>query len=72
PIMDGYQATEKIRSSSHPEAKTIPIIAMTANAFNEDVVKAMSAGMNDHIAKPVFYDRLFAAISKLTHKKENE
>ncbi|MDD3587934.1 MAG: response regulator, partial [Thermoguttaceae bacterium] len=66
PIMDGYQATEKIRSSSHPEAKTIPIIAMTANAFNEDVVKAMSAGMNDHIAKPVFYDRLFTVISKLT------
>ncbi len=72
PIMDGYQATGKIRSSNHPEAKTIPIIAMTANAFNEDVVKAMSAGMNDHISKPVFYDRLFLAISKLTQKKESK
>lgn len=66
PVMDGYEATAKIRASAHPEAKTIPIIAMTANAFNEDVVRALSAGMNDHISKPVFYDRLFASLSKLT------
>ena len=72
PIMDGYQATEAIRASDHPEAKTIPIIAMTANAFNEDIVKAMSSGMNDHISKPVFYDRLFDSLSKLIQKKISE
>lgn len=69
PIMDGYKATETIRTSSHPDAKSIPIIAMTANAFNEDVVRALSAGMNDHISKPIFYDSLFESISKLTRKK---
>ncbi|MDO5580478.1 MAG: response regulator [Planctomycetia bacterium] len=69
PIMDGYTAAEQIRSSTHPEAKSVPIIAMTANAFNEDVVKALKSGMNDHISKPVFYDRLFQALSKLTQKE---
>ncbi len=68
PIMDGYQATKMIRTSQHPEANLIPIIAMTANAFNEDIVKALSSGMNDHISKPVFYDQLFASISKLVRK----
>lgn len=68
PIMDGYQATKTIRSSQHPEAALIPIIAMTANAFNEDIVMALSSGMNDHISKPVFYEQLFASISKLVHK----
>ncbi len=69
PVMDGYEATKKIRASSHPEAKTIPVIAMTANAFNDDIVKALKAGMNDHISKPVFYDRLFESLSKFTLKK---
>ena len=53
PIMNGYNATRAIRSGTHPSAKTIPIIAMTANAFSEDVQKAFDAGMNAHIAKPV-------------------
>lgn len=70
PVLNGYEATEKIRSSSHPEAKTIPIIAMTANAFAEDVTEALSHGMNAHISKPVNYDKLFrvldAAIQKQT------
>ena len=65
PVMDGYTATRKIRESSHPEAKTIPIIAMTANAFSEDVTAALAAGMNDHVAKPISYDRLFASLSRL-------
>ena len=64
PVMDGYEATAKIRASAHPEAKTIPIIAMTANAFSEDVVKALNAGMNDHISKPISFEQLFAALNK--------
>lgn len=53
PIMDGYEATRLIRKSNHIQAKTIPIIAMTADAFTEDISKALSAGMNAHIAKPI-------------------
>lgn len=53
PVMDGYQATQAIRASDQPAAKTIPIIAMTADAFHEDVVKATAAGMNGHLAKPI-------------------
>ena len=53
PKMDGYEATKAIRALDNPRAKTIPIIAMTANAFKEDVEKCLQKGMNDHIAKPV-------------------
>lgn len=53
PNMNGYEATRAIRSGSHPEAGTIPIIAMTANAFAEDILDALQAGMDAHIAKPL-------------------
>jgi len=53
PVMDGYTATREIRSLSLPKAKTIPIIAMTANAFKEDIDKCLEAGMDDHIPKPI-------------------
>ena len=53
PVMNGYEATEAIRRSSHEQAKTIPIIAMTANAFSEDMQHSLAAGMNAHISKPV-------------------
>ena len=53
PVMDGYQAARAIRQLDHQRAGKIPVIAMTANAFAEDVVKAKKAGMNDHIAKPL-------------------
>lgn len=59
PVMDGYAATRAIRASDHPEAKRVPILAMTANAFNEDVAAAMEAGMNGHIAKPIDVDILY-------------
>lgn len=65
PVLDGYGAAKKIRSCSHPEAKTIPIAAMTANAFAEDVQKAMASGMNAHMAKPVNMDILKSTIFKL-------
>ena len=53
PIMDGYEATRRIRALDRPDAKTVPIIAMTADAFADDVRKCRDAGMNAHIAKPV-------------------
>lgn len=62
PIMDGYQATGAIRRSGRAKAKDIPIIAMTANAFHEDVVKAYEAGMNGHLAKPVDLKQLYRTI----------
>ena len=53
PVMDGLTATKKIRTLDHPDAKKIPIIAMTANAFKEDKEKCLAAGMNAHLAKPI-------------------
>ena len=63
PVMDGYSAAERIRKSSHPRACTIPIIAMTADAFHEDVVKASEAGMNGHLSKPIDPDQLYQTIA---------
>ncbi|WP_161844999.1 hybrid sensor histidine kinase/response regulator [Pseudoflavonifractor sp. 524-17] len=65
PVMDGYEATRAIRASSHPSAKSIPIIAMTANAFEEDIQAALAAGMSAHTAKPIDMDKLKATISRL-------
>jgi len=53
PEMDGYQATRRIRAMGFPRAETIPIIAMTANAFKEDIERCLESGMNDHLAKPI-------------------
>ncbi len=65
PVMDGYEATRTIRSGSHPLAKSIPIIAMTANAFVDDVRDAIESGMDAHIAKPVQIDNLKATIRQV-------
>jgi CheY-like chemotaxis protein len=64
PVMNGYDATRAIRKCGHPAAKTIPIIAMTANAYREDVEKAMDAGMNAHIAKPIDTNLLMEALDR--------
>ena len=56
--MDGLAATREIRKLDRPDAKTIPIIALTANAFEEDVKACLDAGMNAHISKPVDIDKL--------------
>ena len=53
PLMGGYEATKKIRESGHPASATVPIIAMTANAFREDIERCLVSGMNDHIPKPI-------------------
>ena len=65
PEMDGYEATKAIRSCGHPEASSIPIIALTANAFNEDVQMALAAGMDGHIAKPIDIRALYGALAKM-------
>lgn len=70
PVMDGYMATRTIRSGSHPSAKTIPIIAMTANAFVDDVRDAIDSGMNAHIAKPVQLDKLKETIQQVFHSQK--
>ncbi len=64
PEMDGYVATTQIRALDIPKAKTIPIIAMTANAFKEDVEKCLNVGMNDHLGKPIDFDDLLAKLRK--------
>ena len=65
PVMNGYEATKMIRSLDREDAKAIPIIAMTANAFTEDRLRAKEAGMNEHIAKPVDVRLLVKVICKL-------
>ncbi|MDO5378951.1 MAG: response regulator, partial [Clostridia bacterium] len=65
PVMNGYEATRAIRAGSHPLATSIPIIAMTANAFAEDIREALRAGMNAHIAKPVDMEQLKETFLKL-------
>lgn len=69
PVMDGYLATQTIRASEHPDAKSIPIIAMTADAFAENVKAAIESGMNEHIAKPIDVHILFETLDKYINKK---
>ena len=68
PVMDGYEATKRIRSLDRPDAKTIPIIAMTANAFAEDVEESRNAGMNEHISKPLDIGKVKATIARYISK----
>ena len=70
PIMDGYEATKRIRSMDRPDAKTVPIIAMTANAFAEDKVRALETGMNGHISKPIDLNELFTTLDKVLYYEE--
>ena len=65
PVMNGYEATKMIRSLDREDAKKIPIIAMTANAFTEDRIRAKEAGMNEHVAKPVDAKSLVKVIHEL-------
>jgi len=58
PEMDGYEATRRIRSLDTPKGKTIPIVAMTANAFREDIEECLAAGMDDHIGKPIDFEKV--------------
>ncbi len=64
PIMDGYQATREIRKLSNPALANVPIVAMTANAFEEDKISAIDAGMNDHLAKPFRIEKLYQVMKQ--------
>ena len=64
PVMSGYEATKAIRALKHPDAQTIPIIAMTADAFSEDIKNCLDSGMNAHTAKPVNLDELLSLLKK--------
>ena len=67
PVMDGYTATRKIRELERSDAKTVPIIAMTANAFQEDAEKCMEAGMNAHLSKPIVIEEVIKTILRYVH-----
>ena len=64
PVLNGYEATRKIRKLEDPEKAGIPIIAMTANAFAEDRLQALKEGMNDHVAKPIDMKTLIPVLKK--------
>lgn len=73
PVKNGYDAAKEIRASAHPQAMVIPIVAMTANVFAEDVERSRVAGMNAHIGKPIQPDELFKISAKyLNHTLEGE
>lgn len=68
PVLNGYDATRKIRASSHAEAQSIPVIAMTANAFVKDVQDALDSGMNTHVAKPINMETLKNTLASCIHR----
>ena len=72
PELDGLAATEAIRTLDRPDAKTVPIIAMTANAFDEDVQRSLQAGMNAHLSKPVESDHLYRTLEELIWEKDEK
>ncbi|MDR1874294.1 MAG: response regulator [Synergistaceae bacterium] len=69
PEMDGYEATRRIRALDVPGAKTIPIVAMTANVFREDIEKCLDAGMNDHVSKPLDFNDVLERLRKYLGKR---
>ena len=71
PEMDGLEAAAAIRALDRPDAKTIPIIALTANAFDEDVQRSLQAGMNAHLSKPVETDHLYQTLEELIYEAEH-
>ena len=71
PNMDGYQATKEIRALSDPVKSAIPIVAMTANAFKEDIEQALSVGMDGHIAKPVDVKVMMDTLAEVMQQKQS-
>ena len=71
PVMDGLEATKVIRALEREDAKRIPIIALTANTFDEDVQRSLKAGMNAHASKPIEMDTLIRMLGELIYEAEN-
>ena len=67
PVMDGYEATRRIRAGSSPQATQVPIIAMTANVFKEDIERCLACGMNGHLGKPIELDKLLPLLRRYLH-----
>ena len=72
PEMDGLEATAAIRKLDRPDAQRVPIIAMTANAFDEDVQHSLQAGMNAHLSKPVEPEHLYSTLEELIWEAEHQ
>ena len=72
PEMDGMATTQAIRALNRADATRIPIIAMTANAFTEDKIKAKEAGMDEHISKPLNQEQLVEVVARLIKEKEHK
>ena len=70
PVMDGLEASRLIRVLSRPDAKTIPIVAMSANAFEEDVQKSLNSGMNAYLTKPVEAEKMYQTLQRLLAKSK--
>ena len=64
PVMDGLESARRIRTSGRPDARRIPIIALTANAFDEDTRKSLASGMNGHLSKPIQVDQMLELLGK--------
>ena len=70
--MDGLEAAERIRAMQRPDAGSVPIIALTANAYESDIRNSLNAGMNEHLSKPIDADRLYAELNKWIHTARRE
>ena len=68
PVMDGLEATRRLRALDRPDAKTVPVFAMTANAFADDIRRCKDAGMNEHLSKPLDSEKLFRTIYRYCKK----
>jgi CheY-like chemotaxis protein len=69
PVMDGLTATQMIRGMDRADAKTVPIIAMTANVFDEDVERSLKAGMDAHLSKPIEPEKMYETMAQLISKR---
>ena len=69
PVMDGLEATRAIRSMEREDCRTLPIIAMSANAFDDDLKKSVECGMNGHLSKPVEVDKLYKTLGEIVREK---
>jgi CheY-like chemotaxis protein len=72
PVMDGFEASREIRNLNFEKAKKVPIVAMTANVFREDVEKCLEAGMNDHIGKPLDFDKVLEKLKFFLAEESGE
>ena len=69
PVMGGLEATRKIRALDRPDAATIPIVAMTANAFSDDIRRSREAGMNEHLSKPLEMEKIIRTAARYCGKR---